>query len=372
MRKGGDCLSSIFKRKLRKGREWRTLHLRDWEKALKRYGIDETEKLEKCEKMVSARACSNHPNEHPMIFKTRHYDSPYCPVCTIRRWEKETNDIYQQLKGLSTIFFHLVFTLPPIIRDKVRTKEDFKKFRKIVRDTITATVGGVPGGPMSIHLYGDHDPGKLKPHVHVIIPNFTVLPDGAVKRFDYIPEDVLKREYLKRLKRRFKTEFKGIPVVYIQWFPESKLYHKVRYLVHPPFEISDIEEIDLEHNEITLRMEGEFNHRKKTVRVPAVMLIRSLQLDRKRGHRYQWFGFMSYNARERYRKYLYIPYKRKPEKAKCPVCGANTVHIGYIDADGLELSPWVYGDFMAIFDDRRVMEEFRKHPPPDFIIEAPA
>ncbi len=212
----------------------------------------------------------------------------------------------------------------------------------------------------------------MKPHIHVIIPALAVLFEGTVKRFNYIPEDVLKQEYLKRLKRRFKTDFEGIPVVYIQWFPESKLWHRVRYLVHPPFEISDIQDIDLENNMVTLYTEGERDHRKRKVALPALSLIQALYNDRKRGHRYQWFGFMAYNAREGYRKLLYIPYRTKPEKPTCPVCGAPTVNVGYVDADGFTPNPYLQGDFMEIFDDTTVMEEFRRHPPPDYIFEAPA
>ncbi len=371
MRKGGRHLSTVFKRKLRKGREWKNAHLAEWAEVLQRNYIEETEKLYGCEGKVSVRACSAHPNEHPKIFKTHHCDSPFCPVCTIRRWEKETIDIYEQLKGLSKRYFHIVFTLPPEIRDNLYRKEDFKRFRKVVRDTLKATVGGTPGGPMSMHVYGDQEPGIMKPHIHVIIPALTILPDGTIKRFPYIPQDVLKEEYLKRLKRRFKTPFKGIPVVYIQWFPETKLYHRVRYLVHPPFEISDIEGIDMENNEISLTVTGEHNHRKKKVRVSTVRILRALHTDRKRGHRYQWFGFMSYNSRERYRRFIEIPYRRKPGKAKCSVCGADTVHIGYIDSEGLSISTWLDGDFLGIFKDDLVMEEFRKHPPPDFNVKAP-
>ena len=329
----------------------------------------ELEKLGRCEREVSVRVCSEHPNEHPKLFKTRHCDSPFCPVCTIRKWERETTDLREQLTGFSDIFFHLVFTLPEEIRDTLYSKEDFKKFRKLVRDTISAVLGGIPGGVMSVHPYGDQEPGKLKPHIHVIIPALTILPDGTIKRFRYIPEDILKQEYKKRIERRFKTSFDGIPVVYIQWFKENKLWHRVRYLVHPPFEISNIESLDMESGEVTLAVRNELNQRKKNITIPAVSAVRALLLNR-RGHRYQWFGFMSYNARERYRRYLSIPYKSKPEKATCPVCGAETIHVGYIDEDGFSISPWLYGDFTAIFDDATVMEEFRKHPPPDFIAQA--
>ena len=358
-------MKSYFQSLLDSARSWKKEHEKEW---TDRLGLDVSRKgdIYACETFSSVRVCSSHPNEHPVSFRPHHCDDPYCPVCSVRRWERESGDIQYVFNQLSSNrYFHLVFTLPDSLRSRIVTKDDIKKFRKAVIDTIKKYFKDrVPGGASSVHLYGDEEPGVLKPHVHVILAG-GYLKNGKWRRINdngkgglYL--DLLKSIYLKTLNRRYHTSF-DVVNIYAEYFKKTKLFHRSRYLVHYPFLISDIE---FHSNPYKLVVVKRANGKKKYTVLSAVTVRRVIDFDSKRkGHRYSWFGFLSSQSRKKYYDILHVERRRK-EKPVCPVCGALTRHIGEIGhSSGIfEESRFLHSGFASILT-LDVSAIWKKRPP---------
>ncbi len=358
-------MKPYFPSLLDSARAWKKKYRKEW---TDRLNFDEGRKavIYACETFSSVRVCSSHPNEHPVQFLPHHCDDPYCPVCSIRRWERESMDIKHVFDQLpSGRYFHLVFTLPESLRSQILTKDDIKKFRKAVIDTIKKYAGDrVFGGVSSVHLYGDEEPGVLKPHVHVILAG-GYLKNGRWRRINDngnggLDVERLKEIYLEVINRRYHTSFDVINVR-VEFFKKSKLFHRSRYLVHYPFLISDIE-FHSDPNKLVV-VKREHGEKKYTV-LPVTTVKRVIEFDSKRkGHRYSWFGFLSSQGRKKYYDILHVE-RRRREKPTCPVCGASTYYIGRIGHESGEFEEFEFlnHDFSSILT-ININEVWKKRPP---------
>ncbi len=357
-------MKSYFQSLLDSARSWKNGNLKEWTKRLDDVSI--TSDLYTCETKSKVWLCSDHPNEHEPVKHSYHCDDPYCPVCSVRSWQRETLDIQHVFNQLpSNRYFHLVFTLPEPLRSQIRTKDDIKKFRKAVIDTVKKYFKDrVPGGASSVHLYGDDEPGVLKPHVHIILAG-GYLKNGRWRRINDngkggLDLDLLKSIYLKTVNRRYHTSF-DVVNIYAEYFKKTKLFHRSRYLVHYPFLISDIE-FHSDPNKLVV-VKREHGEKRYTV-LPVTTVKRVVEFDSKRkGHRYSWFGFLSSQSRKKYYNILHVERRRK-EKPVCPVCGAAMLYYGEfneITGEFVEF-PFLNSDFASILT-LDVSAIWKKRPP---------
>lgn len=133
-----------------------------------------------------------------------------CPACCSIESHKIAKAQYARFQsctpaGKNPRLAHEVYTLPPYLRDRVKTKEGFRAWALAVRDTIREIHQAPVAGVMNLHPIGDEDILTFHPHWDVVLNGYTLTERGrpVEHRPPHIHYDDARAIYTRHLVRAF-------------------------------------------------------------------------------------------------------------------------------------------------------------------------
>lgn len=134
-----------------------------------------------------------------------------CPACCPRECYKLFKAQYARFEACTPPhrkgprLAHEVYTLPPYLRERIRTPEGFRAWAQATRATIREIHGADVAGVMNFHPIGEENISTFHPHWDVVINGYLLTDTGRVKehRPAYIHFDDARRVYARRLAEAF-------------------------------------------------------------------------------------------------------------------------------------------------------------------------
>lgn len=148
----------------------------------------------------------------------------YCPPCSPRESHnraKRQLATFQRFTppGRKVRIAHEVYTIPPNLQERVRTKDGFKAWKAAVFATIQELHGGAVCGIANLHPMGDRD--ITKPHLHwdVLVNGYTLNEHNEVVEAPTptITLDDARTIYIRHIARELEVDAGRIPVIDAYW-----------------------------------------------------------------------------------------------------------------------------------------------------------
>lgn len=249
-----------------------------------------------------------------------------CPRCA-KAYEREEsrrimdryNDFLEALQGAEIIngqgtvsLCHLVLTFPEEIREDI-SLDNFGSWplrdivKKVVYPFMRANFGKV-GGVMSVHLNGDKDPLKYKPHLDITFLNVRYWGNQKYEITDrMIDLERLRGDWTRRINEYFLLDRDRCVLWYnfTDIMKDKKMIHKVKYQAHGL--------VDGFNNKGDWHYSDMYKINQLIGKIPLYF------------HRYRWFSILSNRSAKNhmYRDREIIDIKKRLNNVCCPNCQSN-------------------------------------------------
>ena len=158
----------------------------------------------------------------------------WCPACSPRESDTRAKSqlaAFQLMtpEGEKPRLAHEVYTLPPLLRPLVASKEGFARWRRATIATTRELHNAEVAGILNLHPLGDRDPTKQHPHWDVVLNGWTITNGKPSKiespTFDF---DHGRAVYIKHLAREFHLTGSSVPEKIDAWWDRKTIIGRPR------------------------------------------------------------------------------------------------------------------------------------------------